>query len=631
MQHWNNIDIELFDHDTVGDIESVRVRVARSPAGVQRDPIKVKIPKTLRDAQDALGADSLDLEQTIALGQLLSKILFPGEAAELFENSCAALAADHGLRIRIELRSLQLADLPWEYVYREPADADGSAPERGFLALDRTLSLVRYEPVAKAPVSCKPLKGAPVKVAMLLANPDIPGWAKLDLEREIKAVESALDDEPDVTLDVQRNATGHSLNDSLDSRPHVFHFAGHGRFKMQPSEDFGVYVGKGELLLEDEQGELDGLSAQELANKMRGSGVRLAVLNSCESARRDTLNAFTGVAPTLVREGVPAVVAMQFNIRDEHALQFARRFYRNLARHQSIDDAITAARLAMFNLGGAYSRDWGLPVLYLRSNEAIIFPEKVRFRSGLQKLGVRGVLNIALATLLVIVLLLFYAWQIEPRLPVGKFVWGVIVAAGLAGIGFLRYLAGDSLRVALLFWLRRKIATGILASSLLVSSIGLFMLPEPTMLRILPGKTLMSLLAEADIDNTPQRIYRLKLQLGNLQETQNLDFVTEDPDFRKSGVTLSSSIGLAAQLSERHSDLIVADIESYADREGLGDFKRRYVSLWQNQPKTLTLKELGSAKRLTLSLENDEGLVACKSVELSENILIVMLEKNNEC
>ena len=623
MQHWSNFDIEFFDHDTVGDVESVKVRVARSPAGVQRDAVRVVIPAALRSAVDQLASDALNLQQTMEMGQLLAEVLLPRETNSLFENSCAQLQPEEGLRIRIELRSLPLADLPWEYVYQRPANFDKESPERGFLALNRTLSVVRYEPVAQAQASCAPLAGEPVEVAMLLANPEIPGWGALDLEREIKAVESAVGDEPDVSLSIHRNATNRSLNDTLDARPHVFHFAGHGRFKMQPSEQFGVYVGQGELLFETESGGVDPVPAATLASRMRGSGVRLAVLNSCESARRDELNAFTGVAPTLVRDGVPAVVAMQYNIRDAHALQFARRLYHNLAEHQSIDDAVTAARLAMFKLGGAYTRDWGIPVLYLRSDQAVLFPdESAVTMERSQKFGKRGVLNTVLATILVFAVASFYLIHIEPRIPSANLIGGVLLVALMSAGAFLKTVAGDSLLGKLVHWLRRRVATGWLLAAIAAVATGLAFSAEPVVVRVVPGKSLMSLVPAAELSQ-PLRVYKLRAEAdGRFSSSE---------DFRKSGVTIAGSSALADRLERRYAVQRLEEFDGYLRDEGLSQFGDAFLKHWRQQPELLDFSQLGNVENLIITLEQSGALVSCKRVALTGNMTVVILEKMNEC
>ncbi len=68
---------------------------------------------------------------------------------------------------------------------------------------------------------------------------------------------------------------------------------------------------------------------------------------------------------------------MQYKVADTNAITFSRNFYRTLAAHQSIDEAVTAGRLAI--LTGSSEEvefDWAVPVLYLRADEeqGILFP-----------------------------------------------------------------------------------------------------------------------------------------------------------------------------------------------------------------------------------------------------------------
>ena len=99
--------------------------------------------------------------------------------------------------------------------------------------------------------------------------------------------------------------------------------------------------------------------------------MRLLVLNACEGARTGTEDPFGGVAPELTRRGAPAVVAMQFEITDGAAIQFAREFYLALADGYPVDAAVSAARKAIF--AGGNDIEWGTPVLYLRAPSGEVF------------------------------------------------------------------------------------------------------------------------------------------------------------------------------------------------------------------------------------------------------------------
>ena len=118
------------------------------------------------------------------------------------------------------------------------------------------------------------------------------------------------------------------------------------------------------------------MSAEDLAMTLQRAGVRLAVLGACESARRDNISSWTAVAPALVRRGLPAAVAMQYEVLDSNATDFSRMMYTNIAAGLSLDEAVSAGRQAMLS-PEADSVEWGVPVLYMRSASGVLFPEIV--------------------------------------------------------------------------------------------------------------------------------------------------------------------------------------------------------------------------------------------------------------
>ena len=78
-----------------------------------------------------------------------------------------------------------------------------------------------------------------------------------------------------------------------------------------------------------------------------------------------------GRAP-LVKAGIPAVVANQFEIHDKSAIAFSQQFYRALVGGLPIERAVTAGRIAAYN-ANKEGRDWGVPVLYLRAGDGQLF------------------------------------------------------------------------------------------------------------------------------------------------------------------------------------------------------------------------------------------------------------------
>jgi hypothetical protein len=128
------------------------------------------------------------------------------------------------------------------------------------------------------------------------------------------------------------------------------------------------------LALENEQGRVHRVSAGTFVDLLREADPmpRLVVLNACDSATSGQTDLFSGTAASLVRGGVSAVTAMQFEISDEAAIAFCRGFYTALGRGRSIDEAVRSGRVAILGLGEG-SLEWITPTLYLRGQETHLF------------------------------------------------------------------------------------------------------------------------------------------------------------------------------------------------------------------------------------------------------------------
>jgi hypothetical protein len=382
MVTYQTLDLEVADYQVARGRERMSVRVARSPAGEQRAGESVALSPDVRDRLQALEAGDLRLQELIDLGETLGGLLFPPAARALLERSLSRLADEDVLRIRLMLRDDAPARLPWEYAYVARADtpADQKGPE-GFLALDRRVSLVRYEVLGQEPGRLDPVGEGRLRLVALLASPDDPRYARLRLEDEAAFIRAAVEDLPEIEPAIHTGATVRTLQDAITPGLHIFHFAGHGEFPDEGTRGAdGNPAGRGAIVLCDEDGRAREFPAEQLAWNLRGRGVRLAVLGACESGRRG-LNPWTGVATALTRAGIPAVVAMQYPIADENAIEFSRRFYRVLAAGQAIDAAVTDGRLAVADACGAGNPDWGVPVLYLRADDGVLFP-RVRFTAA---------------------------------------------------------------------------------------------------------------------------------------------------------------------------------------------------------------------------------------------------------
>jgi hypothetical protein len=223
---------------------------------------------------------------------------------------------------------------------------------------------VRYldlpEPIR--PLLIKP----PLRVLVVISSPTES--ARLDTEGEWKRLGGALqhlEQTGQVTLERLDEATLPALQRRLRQGDyHVFHFIGHGGF--DPSLQDGI------LMFEDEQERGRPVSGQSLGVALQSHpSIRLAFLNACEGARAGAADPFGGTAQSLVQQGIPSVIAMQFEISDEAALTFASEFYGALADGYPVDAALGQSRQAVYNQGRTL--EWATPVLYLRTPDGRIF------------------------------------------------------------------------------------------------------------------------------------------------------------------------------------------------------------------------------------------------------------------
>jgi len=288
---------------------------------------------------------------------LFAGLLGTGEVAGRYR-AAAAVAAERGEGLRVVLRidTPALAGLPWEAMYDQAAGA----------YVCRQDQLVRHIPVASvpAPLRVRP----PLRILGVVSSPR--GLPALDVDKEQDQLALALARPAGQGLAEVHwapSATWADLQDLLlEGEWHVLHFVGHGDF--DPGRDEGV------LALVREDGRADLVAARRLVDLLRQARPmpRLVVLNSCSGGATGTGDLFSGTAAALVRGGVSAVAAMQYEISDPAAVAFARGFYAAVARGRGVDDAVSSGRVAILGLSDR-TLEWVTPVLYLRGHETQLF------------------------------------------------------------------------------------------------------------------------------------------------------------------------------------------------------------------------------------------------------------------
>jgi formylglycine-generating enzyme required for sulfatase activity len=295
---------------------------------------------------------------TIAdLGANLFDQVFGGEVRRAWDEfQGEALSSDGSIRLCLLLEDTELWEWPWEFLRDSRND---------FLALSPRISIVR----CPAPLKPLPSRRARLRPRVLFVNAHPRGSPKLSFEHEWKSLAACLEEMEKagrIDLDRIEHATLSNLRVALKRPWDVLHFVGHGTFGRNRKE--------GVLLFEKENGEGSEVSGRVLARVLRRQEhpPRLIVLNACQGGRAGQDDPFDGVAQRLVREGVAAVVAMQFKVSDKAALAFSEAFYEAFAQGAPVDRAVYEGRLAL--LAEDFETEWGTPVLYLRSPDVQLNP-----------------------------------------------------------------------------------------------------------------------------------------------------------------------------------------------------------------------------------------------------------------
>jgi HEAT repeat protein len=336
-----------------------------------------------------------------AYGRTLRTALFSDPIKRAYQKARGiAEATTHGqlrIRLQIDADASALHALRWERLMLPTADREVSLAVSGLTPFSRFIS--------RESAISNPLTKRPIRMVVAISSPsNLPtGLSSIDAKKELQSLCRSLREvqtpgKLHVTILPGSNGITDKYRQQLINEGFVvkngattlkivqnqllncdlFHFLGHGVFVP------GKASGSSALYLEKPDGSVQLAKDDDIINGLGdGSKVpRLVFLAACESARRtaDSLEAFVGLGPKLVQAGVPAVVGMQDLVPMQLAQKLTSRFYQGLLEHGFIDQALTDARLPLFENRHA---DWSIPVLFMRIRNGRLFaPDPLRTLLG---------------------------------------------------------------------------------------------------------------------------------------------------------------------------------------------------------------------------------------------------------
>ena len=288
-------------------------------------------------------------------GQHLFETVFVGEVGDLWQARRAELKPTRKplrLVVRVDPQTARpLLNLPLEYLH------DG----HDFLALNWRTPLSRL-PWGLPPESLPPLT-EPLRVLVLVAAPlGLSQNQVLNTAREEDLILGALGAARRagrIEVTFAPNGVPETLETLLrEFDPHVLHFVGHGVFVSARDTGF--------LLMETTDGRKRDVPNAELVRliERQARSLRLVFLSACQTAVAPRNEGFADLAPRLLGAGVPAVVAMQYSVLNQSAMDFGSAFYKGIADGEPIDVALTEARVRLAQ-EGLNTVDFATPVLFL--------------------------------------------------------------------------------------------------------------------------------------------------------------------------------------------------------------------------------------------------------------------------
>jgi tetratricopeptide (TPR) repeat protein len=299
----------------------------------------------------------------VELGRQLYNGLFKGTMRESW--TCAQAIAQNRrefLHLRLGVKGKRLTSLPWEVLYAGDRPI-GTGPDVGFS---------RYQPGGSSHFHSRLLtSNQPLKILVAISAPNDQESLQLkrevlhlqeELQRDTQRSSERIGSRPEIQLTILEQPDGEQLTQALEQGQYqVFHYAGHSNLGVSGGELY---------LVSSRTGLTETLSGDDLAGLLVNNGVQMAVLNSCRGAYAQGLHsdedtAQLNLAESLVRRGIPGVLAMAERIPDEVALTLTRLLYRNLNQGHPVDISLSRARQGLISAYGSHQLYWGLPILYL--------------------------------------------------------------------------------------------------------------------------------------------------------------------------------------------------------------------------------------------------------------------------
>jgi len=287
-----------------------------------------------------------------------------------------------GLNPETEQVVLGLAYLPWELLH------DGAE----FLVERRDISVLPVRSVQQRQAQVIGVQNRPLQLLFMVTSPEDSRVPPLRFEQEEANILQATKEQP-LVLIVELSGSVAELANLVQSYPEdyfdVFHLTGHGI--IYTKKDYGYLLPEAAtlpdntpcLITEDEVGNLQLTTVNDLARAFRGRCPRVTFLSSCDPGQVANKGTLPSIAQALVKAGAGIVLGWAGPVFDRTGIVAAHALYRALATGATVEAAMKTAQQEMID---KKCTDWHLLRMYrdTRPIAELVTPLRTRNRQRLK-------------------------------------------------------------------------------------------------------------------------------------------------------------------------------------------------------------------------------------------------------
>jgi len=335
---------------------------------------RLRLDRINQPVQDCLTDSSrLTGELIQRVGEALFEALFDTQLREDFWQTYReiVLYKQQRLQISLEINETAMPELmayPWELL-RFP-----QRYQRGeiLLATDPNLSLVRSRYNLKREEKPAIQIGAneSLKIALVVARPTADSNLSQVDYQEVQGYLTGLANQQDKiqVLPAINPATSRKVAEQLSNgKPDIFHFIGHGQLISENGKDVG------QVALVRDSGEPDWKTADFFSRLFTQHRPKIVLLQACETGKQSETDGFSSVASRLMLQGIPVVIAMQYQVSNQTVSGFVKDFYEEIVKGKSVDFAVQQARFNIAMDNGYEQLDFAIPVIYLNAVDGCLW------------------------------------------------------------------------------------------------------------------------------------------------------------------------------------------------------------------------------------------------------------------